>query len=168
MQSYYWTPHICFPIMVNLVTHGQSSFMTYKSSKSAWPWLWPFNATKIKCNVATGLPIYNFLLVFNSDTWPNSTPLHDISLRNLSGLDIDLSRSLRSNVIMLLDFPNMVSYECLLVTHGLSWLLYGICLQTRVTLILTFQGHKVKCVAAIQLFIYELLSISYSNSMSIP
>ncbi len=33
-----------------------------------------------------------FLLVFNSNMWPNSAPLRDISLRNLSDLDIDLQR----------------------------------------------------------------------------
>ncbi len=42
---------------------------------------------KIKC--AIGLPI----LVFNSNTCPNSTPLQDISLQNLSDLELDLSRS---------------------------------------------------------------------------
>ncbi len=39
------------------------------------------------------------LLMFNGNIWPNSAPLQDISFQNLSDLDIDLSRSLKSNVI---------------------------------------------------------------------
>ena len=38
---------------------------------------------------------YAFLLMFNSNIWPNSTPLQDTKLRNLSDLDLDLSRSLK-------------------------------------------------------------------------
>ena len=64
---------------------------------------------KVKCDSAIGLPIYGFLLMFNSDIWPNSDPLRDISfqnikipilshlrdisLQNLSDVDFDLSRS---------------------------------------------------------------------------
>ncbi len=33
--------------------------------------------------------------MFNSNIWPNSVDLRDISLRNLSDLNIDLSRSLK-------------------------------------------------------------------------
>ncbi len=44
--------------------------------------------------------------------WPNSAPLRDISLRNLSDIDIDidLSMSLRSNVLASTVFPHMLSY----------------------------------------------------------
>ena len=41
------------------------------------------------------LPIYTFLLVSNSNMWPNSDPLRDISHRNLSDLHFYLSRSLK-------------------------------------------------------------------------
>ncbi len=45
---------------------------------------------KVKCNGAVGLPICDFLLAFNSNTWPHSAPLEDMSLRNLSEIDIDI------------------------------------------------------------------------------
>ncbi len=32
--------------------------------------------------------------MFNNNIWPNSAPLHDKILRNLSDFDFDLSRSL--------------------------------------------------------------------------
>ncbi len=49
---------------------------------------------KVICDVI-GLPIYAFLLTFNSNIWPNSAPLQDIRLRNLRDLEFDLSRSLK-------------------------------------------------------------------------
>ena len=54
-------------------------------------------------------PFIIFLLMFNN-TWPNSAPLRDIRLQNVSDLDIDLLRSLRSNVTMLLESSHMISY----------------------------------------------------------
>ena len=56
---------------------------------------------KVKCDGGTGLPIgvYDFLLVFNSNIRPNSAPLRYISFQNLSDLDFDFSRSLKSNMI---------------------------------------------------------------------
>ncbi len=33
--------------------------------------------------------------MFNSNMWPNSAPLQDMRLRNLSDLEFDLSRSLK-------------------------------------------------------------------------
>ena len=46
-------------------------------------------------NSVVGLPIHGFLLL-NSNMWLNAAPLQDIRLRrNLSGLDFDLSRSLK-------------------------------------------------------------------------
>ncbi len=50
---------------------------------------------KVKCDSVIGLPIYGFLLMFNRNIWPNSTPLRDTRLRNLSDLAFDLSRSLK-------------------------------------------------------------------------
>ncbi len=50
---------------------------------------------KVKCDDVIGLPIYAFLLVFNSNIWPNSAPLQDIRLRNQSDLEFDLPRSLK-------------------------------------------------------------------------
>ncbi len=54
---------------------------------------------KVKYDSVIGLPIYDFLLLSNSNIWPNAPPLRDISFHNLSGLDIDFSRPLRSNVL---------------------------------------------------------------------
>ena len=49
--------------------------------------------------------------MFNGNIWPNPAPLQDTTLRNLSGLDSNLSRLLsRSNVMVSLDSPYMVSY----------------------------------------------------------
>ncbi len=49
---------------------------------------------KVKCDDVIGLSLYAYLLMFNSNIWPNSAPLQDIRLRNLSDLEFDLSRSL--------------------------------------------------------------------------
>ncbi len=69
---------------------------------------------KVKCDGAIGLPIYDLLLVFNGKIWPNSGPLWDISLWNLSDLDTDLWTSIRSNVIAQMDpyicFPIHIKY----------------------------------------------------------
>ncbi len=43
---------------------------------------------KVKYNGTVGLPICDFLFVFNSNTWPNPAHLREISLRNLSDLDL--------------------------------------------------------------------------------
>ncbi len=50
---------------------------------------------KVKCDSVIELPIYAFLLMFISNIWPNSAPLQDIRLQNLSDLEFDLSRSLK-------------------------------------------------------------------------
>ncbi len=42
---------------------------------------------KVKCGSAIGLPIYGFLLMFQSNIWPmNSAPLPELSLRALCDL----------------------------------------------------------------------------------
>ncbi len=53
-----------------------------------------FKVTKVKCNHTNGLRIYAFLSMFYGNIWPNSAPLQDTKLLNLSDLDFDLSRSL--------------------------------------------------------------------------
>ncbi len=50
---------------------------------------------KVKCDSIMLLPLYAFLLMFNSNIWPNSAPFQDIRLRNLSDFEFDLSRSLK-------------------------------------------------------------------------
>ncbi len=49
---------------------------------------------KVKCDSATGLPMYAFVFMSNSNTGPNMAPLRDIRLQNLSDLEFYLSRSL--------------------------------------------------------------------------
>ena len=92
-------------------------------------------------------------------------PLWDISLPNLSDLDIDLSRSLRSNVIILLDSPYMLFYHCFtsnifpILAH-----LSHINLQNLSDLdIYLSRSLKVKCKHTIGLSIYPLLLLLNSN-----
>ncbi len=61
-----------------------------------------------------GLTIYGFILMFNNIISPNSAPLRDISFQNMTGLDINLSASLRSNVVASMD----PSYPFLLMFHS--------------------------------------------------
>ena len=60
---------------------------------------------KVKCNIAIGLPIYGFLLMFNGNIVPNCAPLRDIRLQNLSDLDLDLSRSLKVKCVSAIGLP---------------------------------------------------------------
>ena len=53
---------------------------------------------KVKCDSVIAFCIYAFLLMINSNiilVWPNTGPLQDIRLRNLSDLGIDLWRTLK-------------------------------------------------------------------------
>ncbi len=70
----------------------------------------------VKCFNVIGLPIYGFPLLFNSNTLPILAHLRDIGFHSLSGLEIGLSRSLRSNGIILLDSQHTVTYSCQKVT----------------------------------------------------
>ncbi len=63
---------------------------------------------KVKFDSVTGLPIYGFLLMCNSNVWPKSATLRDISFRNLSDLDFNQGQS-GSNVTVSLDSPYMLS-----------------------------------------------------------
>ncbi len=80
---------------------------------------------KVICDDVIELPIYAFLLMFNSNLWPNSAPSQDIRLRNLT-LNLTFQGHSRSNVIVSFDSPYMLSYQCLIVTYGLTLLLYKI------------------------------------------
>ncbi len=48
---------------------------------------------KVKRARAIRLAIYGFLLMVNSNIWPDTALLRDISLQNMSDLQLDLSRS---------------------------------------------------------------------------
>ena len=60
---------------------------------------------KVKCDSAIGLPICGFLLMFNSNIWPNQAHLRDIRLQNLSDLDFDLSRSIKVKFDSAIELP---------------------------------------------------------------
>ncbi len=66
---------------------------------------------KVKCDSVIRLPIYAFILMFNSNIWPNSSPFQDKSLRNLSDLVFDFQGHSRSNVMASLDVPYMVCVD---------------------------------------------------------
>ncbi len=66
-----------------------------------------FNLSRSLRKHTIGLTIYAFLLMFNSNIWPNSVPLRDKMLQNLNDLDFDLSRS---NLIVSLNSSYMLSY----------------------------------------------------------
>ncbi len=44
----------------------------------------PLRSLKVKCDGGIGLIIYDFLLIFSGNIWPNSAPLRDISFQNLT------------------------------------------------------------------------------------
>ncbi len=48
---------------------------------------------KVKCNSVIGLTIYALLLMFNSNIWPNSTPLQDI--RKSEWLEFEIQVQMR-------------------------------------------------------------------------
>ncbi len=62
-----------------------------KRSKSQWPSLWPFKVTQVKSDGAVGLPMHDFLLLFNS-VIHNPAFLLD---KKLNYLGFDLSRSFK-------------------------------------------------------------------------
>ena len=72
----------------------------------------------MKCDGGIGLTIYNFLLILSANIWRNAAPLRDIGFQNLTDLDSELERSLRTNVITLMDSP---IYAFLLMLNGNIW-----------------------------------------------
>ncbi len=70
---------------------------------------------KVKCDGVIGLPIYGFLLMVNSNIWPNTAFLRDISLQNMSDLEFDLSKSLK---VKANDAFGLPIYDLLLVPNS--------------------------------------------------
>ncbi len=102
--------------------------------------------------------------MFNSNIWPGSAALRDISFQNLNNLDINLSRSLRSNVITQMDSP----YAFLLISYLISALLQDTKLRNLSDLDFDLlRSLKVKCDGVIGHSIYGFLLIYISNCMSI-
>ncbi len=54
--------------------------------------LW--RSLKVKSDGAIGLPLYGFLLVFNSNIWPSLVCLQDLTTLKFRVLEFDLSMSL--------------------------------------------------------------------------
>ena len=84
-----------------------------------------FMVTQCQINGAIRLPIYVFLLMFNSNKkGPNWAPLWDTRLRNLRDLELYLQGHLRANVTVPLD--SIPIYGFLLIFNsyiGLHWAL---------------------------------------------
>ena len=83
--------------------------------------------SKVKCDGGIGLPIYDLLLMFNSNIGPNyAAPFQDIRLQNQSDLEFDLSMSLQVRCDSLIGLP---IYAFLLMFNSnicLTLLLYKI------------------------------------------
>ena len=58
---------------------------------------------KVKCDLAIALPLYDFLLIFYSNIWPNSASLRDIRLRNVVPLTLTFQGHSKSNMAVPLD-----------------------------------------------------------------
>ncbi len=123
-------------------------------SKSERPWLWPFKSPKVKLD----FPYMVFLFMFNSNIWPNLAPLRDIRLQNLSDHYFDLSRSLKVNVMVLLDSSYM--WFVLLMFNSNIWPILAPLRDKRLQNLrdLTFQGHS-RSSLTVQLVSHIWLSI---------
>ncbi len=75
--------------------------------------LWP-RSFKNKCHAAIGLSVCPFPSMNNSNILSNSAPLRDVTLRNLSDLELDLSMSLKvicDNVIGLSIYAFLLMFD---------------------------------------------------------
>ncbi len=78
-------------------------------------------SSKVKCDSANILLVYDFSLIFNINRWAHSAPLSVTSLQNLIDLDSDLSKSLKvksnafvelsTNDILLMSNSNHISHR---------------------------------------------------------
>ena len=99
--------------------------------------------------------------MFNGSMWPNSAPLQDIKLQNVSDLDFDLSRSLKIKCDSVIGLP---VYAFLLMLYSHIWPnsapLQDIRLRNRSDLDFDLSGSlKVKCDGVIDLAIHGFLFI---------
>ncbi len=89
-----------------------------------------------------GIPMYYFLLLFNSNVRPHSPPLRYTSLQSQSGLDCNLSRSVK---VKCDGAVAVLIHEFLFVSNNNIWpnwtSLRDISLQNLRGLDLDFQGH---------------------------
>ena len=120
---------------------------------------------KAKCDGSFELPIYDFLLVSNSNIWPNSAALRYISLWYLSDFDVDFSRSLKVKSDSAIGLP---TYGFLLMFNRNIWpnsaRLRDKRLRNLSDLEFDFsRSLKVKCDSVIELPIYAFLLMFNSN-----
>ncbi len=103
------TSHIWFPIRVydqtrilnGIIRSRKLSDLEFDFSRSL----------KVKSDGAVGLPMSDFIVVFNGNIWANCTSVWNVCLQNLSNLYFDLSRSLKvkSWLMVQLDSPYIIS-----------------------------------------------------------
>ncbi len=87
-----------FKNVTHLVTITKPFTNVTKTFPVSWVNLGDFDLSrslKVKRVTAIGLPIYDFLSMFNSNIGLKQALLRDIRLRNLSDLEFDFSRSLK-------------------------------------------------------------------------
>ncbi len=123
---------------------------------------------KVKCDGDFGHPIYHVLSVFNSNIWPNSAALQNISLWNPNDLATDLSRSFKVKCDSVIGLP---IYAFLLRLNSNIWPnsapLQDTKLRNLSDLTLTFQCHSRSNVMVSFDSIYGFLLIYISNCMPI-
>ncbi len=108
---------------------------------------------KVNCDGVIGLPIFGFLLRFNCNIGLYYAHLRDKRLQNLSDLDQVIQGQMWRRCHW---SPHicMVAYYCLIVTQGLTMLLWDTCIRLRNLGDLEFdlsRPLKVKCDCAIEL-----------------
>ncbi len=64
---------------------------------------------KVKGDGAVGLSICYFILVYNSNIWPNWAPIQDMRRQNLS-IGVTLTLTFKVTAMVSFDSPYMVSY----------------------------------------------------------
>ena len=84
MWRCHWTPYIWFPFDVNSNIGPKQALLQDIRLRNLSELECDLSMSlKVKCESPIGLPIYGFLLMFNSNIGLNQAPQRDISLKNL-------------------------------------------------------------------------------------
>ncbi len=166
MWWWFWTPHIWFAIGVKIITNIWPNSATLRDIS-----LWYLSdldidlsrSLKVKCDSVIGLPIFDFLLMFNSNIWPETAPLRDIRLRSLSDLEFDFSRSLKVKCDSVIGLP-IYAFLLMFNTNSNIWLSSAPLQDIRLWNLSDLQFHlsrslKVECDGVIGFSIYSVLFI---------
>ncbi len=151
-------------------THMQLKFFPYFSPlPKLCPWLWPFKVTQGQVWWCQWTPHICFLLIVNSNMWPNLAALRDTRLWNLG--DLDLSRSLKVKCDGVIGLP--ICGFLLMVNSNLIVTLRDIivnsnfmrykALKSEWPWLWPFKSLKVKCHGVIELAMYCVLLMVNSN-----